>query len=325
MPSVTIIENRYVYGWPDEPDKPAGSAYQLSLGRALMRAYSTDAHFGQYATPNGRRLKKDALAQGIAVEMTCVVFDVDDPEMHGTSSPAREEWRAEIRAKMAGLYEAHPGTFFYETKGGARFLYRLSTPVTLQTPEDDRRWSQQYNVAIAYFARRFGIDADPSCADWTRLFRLPRATRQHGQPENWLIVGDPNQVGTLRISAEHEDVQRARKASRAFDAARSLNFTPCHGDGQGLLFHLLRAQGALVRPHGANAYVVRCPNEQQHTGGRTGDGSTLLYLPAMGHEIGALNCYHAHCQGLRVRDWLGLFSQVELDLARQAAGILRSA
>ncbi len=325
MPRVTLIRDREkVCGWPTWPEGERTPVAELST--ALTRMFTSDAHFTQYASPIRRRLNKSALEQGMAVTMTCLVFDVDDAEKHGTGEPASDAWRADMRARMAQLHDAHPSPFYYETKGGSRIVYALPQSVTLHSREDDRRWSQQYAVALAYFARRFGIEADPACADWTRLFRLPHATRESGgKPESWLVVGDPKNIGALRIAAAPEDMERARQNSKAFREARAMDFTPCAGDGQGLLLHLLRAQGALIRPHGQNAYVVRCPNERSHTSGRTGDGSTLLYMAAQGEEIGAIHCMHAHCAGLRVRDWLRFFSATELDLARQAAGLRRSA
>jgi hypothetical protein len=327
MTSVTVVRGPRVYGWPDKTEGTATErdrAYVLPLGRALSRTYSTDAHFTQYATPNGRRLCKDALERGVEVPMTCITFDIDDPEMHGKKAPAREEWRAELRARMAKLHEAHPGAYYYETKGGARILYTLPSPTVLRTHDDGRRWSQAYAIAIAHLERVFGIEADRACGDWTRLFRLPHATREPGgKPEDRLIVGDPNNIGALRITATAEDLEVARATSKAFEQPRSIDFTPYVGGGEGLLFHVLKADRAVIGRHGSAAYLIRCPNEGQHTSGRTGDGSTLLYPAAHGEEIGAIHCMHSHCQSLRLGDWLGFFSEEQRDEARAKAGIKR--
>ncbi len=334
MTRVTVLRGPRVFGWPDRIEGRASArdrTYVVPLGHALERSYTSDAHFVQYECPSDprspiwpRRLCVDVFDRGLEVAMSCIVFDVDDPEMHGSKLPARDAWRAELRANMAKLHDAHPGPFYYETRGGARVVYTLPEPTILRTSADGKRWSEDYAIAAAYLERVFGIEVDRACADWTRLFRLPHATREpNGKPEDRLVIGDPHNIGALQIKASPADMERARKVSKAFREAREIDFTPCTGDGQGLLFHLLRAQGFLMRARGSDGYVIRCPNESKHTGGKRGDGSTLLYMPARGHEIGAIDCKHAHCQSLRFTDWLGFFDESDLDAARKAAGIVR--
>ncbi|MDB4988673.1 MAG: helicase, phage-associated protein [Myxococcaceae bacterium] len=324
--NVTVMRDRYVRSWPDKPGKPAGErSYVMPLGKALTRSYTSDAHFTSYASPVGRRLSRDALSQ-TPVQMTCVVFDVDCDETHGSSQPAPEEWRQQLRAKMAGLHEDHPSSYFYETRGGARIVYTLSTSVVLTGPPDEAQWRQQYAVALAYLARRYGIRGDPACGDWTRLFRLPCATRDPAiGPECRLVVGDAGCIGPMMIKATTADVLAAKRATKVFDDRRVLSFEPSGVIGDGLLFHALSARGYVARQHDAKSYVVRCPNEAEHSSGHTADGSTLLYRSAAGEEVGAICCLHAHCSGLRVQDWLKMFSRSELDAARLAAGIKRSA
>lgn len=50
--------------------------------------------------------------------------------------------------------------------------------------------------------------------------------------------------------------------------------------------------------------VIACPFEHEHTGGATGDGSTV-YFPAgtNGYETGAFKCLHAHCEGRTQSDF----------------------
>src|SRR5882757_3055364 len=108
------MPGKFCRSWPARPDKPlraSDRAYTLELGAALERPYTTDAHFTAYATPNGHRLNRAALDQGIAVELGAVVFDVDAP-----GHVATPEWRAETRARVLDLAKAHPDPYFYETK-----------------------------------------------------------------------------------------------------------------------------------------------------------------------------------------------------------------
>ena len=50
--------------------------------------------------------------------------------------------------------------------------------------------------------------------------------------------------------------------------------------------------------------VIACPFEHEHTGGVTGDGSTV-YFPAgtNGYETGVFKCLHAHCEGRTQSDF----------------------
>ena len=320
MTEVTVLRDKYAKGWPRHEHGEAG--YVMDLGRALELSYRTDAHFTAYKTPNARRLVVEAIEALGAIELTTTVFDVDCPEVHGTPAPVPDAWRADLRAKVRALSAAHPGAYFYETKGGARIVYAQAEPTVLRTQADAIGWRQEYAIAVAHLADAFGIIADPACADWQRHYRLPHATREAGgKPENRPTLGDPRQIGSLTIDPSAASIVAAKSQSKAFKTRRVLKFVPGSDGGDGLLYHLLRAQNSLVRQHGREAFVIRCPFERQHSTGSTGDGSTLLYLPAAGHQIGAVHCLHGHCAGRTVRDWLGAFSETEIVEARRAAGI----
>ena len=322
---ITIVRDRYAKGWPRHAD--GERAYVLGLGEALTRTYRSDAHFVQYATPNDRRLTREAFDEGVIVRMNVIVFDVDCADTHGSSQPAPERWRAELGTKVEALSEAHPAPYFYETRGGARIVYRVGAPFEITSQAGAREWSQHYAIALAYLSRQFGIGADPACHDWQRLFRLPFATRDKGaKPEAWPTRGDAHKIGTLQIPASAADVDAARASSKAFSTSRISALTPCTSSGEGLLFHLLRARGDVLREHTQpGAYVIRCPREFEHSTGRTGDGSSLLYSPAAGEEVGAIHCLHNHCAHMTVRDWVRCFGQIEIDDARRAAGMARVA
>lgn len=319
MTLVTVMRDRYVPGWPAHED--GESAYAFNLAEALGRDYSTDAHLTAYRTPNGRRLTRDAIERGVAIELTCVLFDLDGPDHRATP-----EWRRETRERVQALEAAHPGVYFYETRGGARLVYRQAEPTIIRSHEDARAWRQTIAVAIAYFERRFGLVADQGCSDWQRLYRLPRATRERGgAPENLPTWGNPSAIGSLEINATAADVAVARQRSKAFREPRPRKVeSTATCDGFGLLYWALKLRGDVLADHSSGAFVVRCPRESDHTTGTTGDGSTLLYLPSRGgDELGFIHCLHSHCSDLSPKEWLREFSKSERDAARERAGIKR--
>jgi hypothetical protein len=314
---VTVLRDKYVRGWPRH--EQGDRAYVVDLGTALDRDYKSDAHFASYRTHNGRRLTRECLDQDVPVELTAIVFDVD-----GAGHAATPEWRKGEREKVVALSAAHPGVYYYETRGGYRLVYRQAEPTILRTQADALEWSKIYAVAVAHLEHRYGIIADPACNDWQRLYRLPRATRDPGgRPENHPFWGNASEIGTLMIEASWADVTKAERAApKAFRAPRDL---PTYaGGGDGLLFWALRLRGEVIGPAPRGGWICRCPNRRQHTACTDGSDSTVVYPAAGGSEIGALHCKHAHCINLTLRDWLRLFSDAELDAAREAAGIERT-
>ncbi len=328
MTRITVLRDRYTRSWPqlapDKPLRPSDRCYPLDLSVALEREFSTDAHFVAYSSPNGHRLNVEAINQGIEVVLKCVVFDVVCPETHGTKAPAPESWRRELRAKVQTLAEQHPDPFYYETRGGSRICYRQLEPTVLRTQADAQAWTDHYSVAISHIKRAFGIEADPACADWQRLFRLPRATREPGgNPENWPSWGSVDRIGAFMIRASEADVRLAKAKLNAFqDRGRGRAFLPSIASGEGLFFHLLRARGDVSdRKCSRGGLVVRCPNRAQHTKNTDGTDSTVLYPPRADAELGVIHCKHGHCRHLTVTQWLRFFGDRELSAARAAAGI----
>jgi hypothetical protein len=328
---VTLLLTKYARSWPKHREVEVGErAWVVPLGEALERRFECDAHFAAYVTPNARRLSREAIDAGVSTELTCVIFDVDCPDTHGTPEPAPEGWRRTMREKVDRLAEAHPDPYYYETRGGSRIGYVQRETTIIRSQEDAHQWRRAYAVCVAYLARRFGIDADGACADWQRLYRLPRATREPGgEPENWPTRGDPHRIGCLEIDATRADVHEAMRRSRAFRIQAPTRGSRSLAGGRGLLFHALRARGDIFSEHSPGAYVVRCPHDkclreqgqQGHSVGRPGDTSTLLYLPRGAEAIGAIHCMHAHCAGMTVRDWLTCFSCEEIEAARHAASM----
>lgn len=320
MTVVAIMPGKFCRSWPERPDKPlrpSDRAYALELGSALERVYATDAHFTAYMPTNGWRLNRNALEQGIAAELGAVVFDVDAP-----GHVATPEWREETRRKVLALAEVHPDPYFYETKGGARIVYRQEEPTVIATQADAEEWSRGYAVMIAYLARRFGIVADRGCSDWQRLYRLPRATREiGGKPENRPVWGNPDCIGDLFIEATAEDVAAAKRMTTAFRRTRRPERAICAG-GDGLFFWALRLRGHIGHEAPRGGHIALCPNRHEHTVDTDWSDTTIVVPPDSGHELGLIVCLHGHCrERFTVQQWLRMFTDAELDAAREAAGI----
>ena len=150
--------------WPaTELDTPVDD------GDYRMVVYSVD---GEASIP---RINIPALpvleGLGAAVTAGVVVVDVD--------LPGHRQWRdlAEATAHIDGLLSTAPegsllySAAFYTTRAGYRLLWLLehAIPVT------------QYRSLLTHVMRvlrdEHGIECDPTCAEWNRLYRMPRCMR----------------------------------------------------------------------------------------------------------------------------------------------------
>lgn len=193
-PDVLAVRNPYVR---------SGESSELLVGVGrlsdmLTIAFSDDAHFAAYEAST--RLKHTALANNGRVMMQLLVFDVDCAASHkagggSAAHPAPNDWFEKERHKLTKLLKRHPAAFIYRTRGGYRIVYKLRSPHVV-TEETKRLWSTFYVRCCAYLARSFDIVCDCMCSDWTRLFRVPHATREvGGAPEQRETLGDPASVG----------------------------------------------------------------------------------------------------------------------------------
>ncbi|WP_437796472.1 VapE domain-containing protein [Sorangium sp. So ce693] len=303
-------------------------------------------------------LEGEALAElGGSVRMVAAVFDVDDPASHKRNGDINQAdplmaaslWWENESAKIRDLRAEH-NVFVYRTRGGYRIVARL-TPFVLTSKNDAAEWSHLYLTWVAYLKRRFKIAADP-VKDWTRLFRLPHATRlEHvaegeteeqqiareernlaARPEERVTVGDPNAIelwNPLTNSEDEAAAQTMNKRRQKKTAASKTKYdtTPCvrpSGTGTGLFYFLLSARNLLgpeIRP---GEYAIKCPCMEEHSTSSTFESrSTVLFLPDEGQEIGAIDCKHTGCGHDRftAKDWLSRFTEDEIAAARAAAGL----
>ncbi len=81
------------------------------------------------------------------------------------------------------------------------------------------------------------------------------------------------------------------------------------------------ALGMLGRPLGADKLAIECPWEEDHTGGKRFDGSTVLFAPRKGKKTGWYFCSHSHCSGRKLADVLNWLTPESKERARSALGL----
>lgn len=216
-----VLADKHARGWPEhETGRPA---LYLQVADALTRQWSTDAHFAAYSVPaQPRRLARPealaALAEQGGVPMVLAVFDLDAPDHKATDA-----WFAEQLPKLDALPQRHPGLFAYRTRGGYRLVWRLAAPFVLGLAGDAARWRRLYQRWCCHLARGFGLVADPSCADWTRLYRLPHATREDGgSPEQLPAWGDPRELGAWQVEPRPGELAADARVARELAGAWKL-------------------------------------------------------------------------------------------------------
>jgi hypothetical protein len=214
---VPVFRDARVMGWPGAAHAPAVT--YLEAAEALTADHSSDAHFAAYSVPEvPHRLTLEGLGL-LAAEggwrMVLLVVDIDGPGHR--RSPA---WWADEQPKLAALLAAHPGGFVYATRGGYRIVYRLPAAVVVRTTDDKEAWRLFYLRSLLQLVRAFGLVGDPACADVTRLFRLPHATREPGgAPERHETRGDPASLGAWAYQPTTDELPADALAARTLAAS----------------------------------------------------------------------------------------------------------
>jgi hypothetical protein len=176
--ALRVFPGAKVRGYPTDGAKAFAA---LQLVDAFARSHAVDAHTVQYAAgadEHGRhRLTVASLPRGVVPVMVVQLVDVDCVDAHKVGGEAGPEWRAAEQGKIARLRADHPGVVAYDTRGGYRLVALLREPVAITDAHAAARWRALVARRLAWLAREYGIEGDAACVDWTRLFRLPHATR----------------------------------------------------------------------------------------------------------------------------------------------------
>lgn len=197
-----IVFECYAPAWPPTPKKAEPELQrEMSLEDALTEAHPFDAHTVQYGRVRvGEetapvRLKYNALDRGGSVNLSALIFDVDDPPMHKLGLPSRPEWREDFRRRVESLFESVRGAgVAYYTRSGGRIVYKLE-PFAVASREDAQDWTDHYLGHGEYLRQKFGIEIDRAPKAWNSIFRLPRVVRD-GEKTEPDFIGDPRSIAT---------------------------------------------------------------------------------------------------------------------------------
>jgi hypothetical protein len=237
-----------------------------TLKRALARPWRDDRHFVAYAPAEVggayvRLTTRDGAdretgepipcvwslpeAERPAVVMQLLVGDVDPPGHEWT-----DEWGERTAKRLAKSGMAH-----YRTRNGYRVIVPLESPVPLESEHDGAEWSEVYLAWVASVKERYGIELDPVCKDWTRLYRLPNV-RRDGHDERAEVIGELTPMPASELAALIEATPApapAAKAPRKRTTAGSEALDRAHA--------LASVLAPSVAGHGGDAALFAATNE----------------------------------------------------------------
>lgn len=203
----------------DNEGKPFEPVLQhtLTLKAVMDTAFPDDRHFTTYTLqglhewPRLSKQSLDSFNEMVEVTTSLLVFDWD--------CPGHSEWTPELYADFfTKLYELDGilgnWRYCYTTKHGARLIYSLSTPVPVTV-------SEQYIATLFGMFKEAEIDVDPSCKDWTRLFRCPRVMRDGRDSTKDPFFEIHEQDKDLDLSTVKKSPVKVIPTLKHFDASRS--------------------------------------------------------------------------------------------------------
>lgn len=227
--ALPVFSSKNLRAWPKHPEGGA-AGYQLAAA-ALCGKYSSDAHAAAYSAPSvPRRLDKGAPGQPVDGAPLVVLVAFLFVDVDGADHKADPAWRQSEASKITRALAELPGGFCYQTRGGYRLVWRLAQPFPITGPDDAARWRRHYWRALLSLSRRFAIEGDPACSDWTRLYRLPYATRPRADgspgeaPEELPTEGDPELAPALAFEPDPAylalDLAEARRLAALYPATK---------------------------------------------------------------------------------------------------------
>ena len=114
--------------------------------------------------------------RGVEVMCSTIILDYDNPGHRPWSPELLEVWQNALDAVFeAGSDFAFNWNWYYTTPHGARLIWTLRKPVRPEVYE------AHYRGLIKHFSD-YGLNFDPSGADWNHLFAVPKNQREGREP-----------------------------------------------------------------------------------------------------------------------------------------------
>jgi len=162
---------------------------------AFKKRWEDDAHFVTYfpinndSQPHWPRITKPALSKlqavGVDLQTELLVLDYDNPG-HGKWTPEMlTVFLNQLQELAVSWPTAWEWTLLYTTRNGARLVYVLDQPISVELSERKHQWLCQE------FTKK-GIPIDQDVSDWTRCFRLPNVVRD--RKKTWEETNPPMQM-----------------------------------------------------------------------------------------------------------------------------------
>ena len=178
---ITAWPHRRITGWGGTEEVPELCPW-VDLVDALTRTWDTPAlgvgYFvpGTEGDPGQPRLKRSAGAvlarAGLEPVMRVVWVDVDNEPHKPWDHPDICKGRAPgdlVRETLAHVAQLCPNAGVYPTNAGYRLVWVLESPIPVSSY---RSWATAW---LAELGTR-GIQADPTCVQWSRGYALPRVS-----------------------------------------------------------------------------------------------------------------------------------------------------
>lgn len=177
LPVVAFTHDKFSRGAKNISDEDLDALFQMPFQQAFQTHHEHDSHFVTYTVPGQEefpRLTKMILPRmrvlGSDVVVTMVVVDYDNPGHAPWPPGGVDEFLGKLLDVAATWPLAMAWTLFYATRGGARLVYVLDKPISVEQAE------AVHSGIVREFSRH-GIPMDEGVFDWTRLFRLPYVVR----------------------------------------------------------------------------------------------------------------------------------------------------
>ena len=188
----------------------------MTLEEVMTLSFPDDRHFTTYTIKGLEvwpRLSKQSLSsfeEMVPIKMPILAFDWD--------CPGHSEWTPELYEELfSKLYTLEEGLsnwrYVYTTRHGARIIYKLSTPLPVLEGE-------QYINTLFKLFKESGIDVDPACKDWTRLFRCPKVIRDGIDTSTEKYFEIHEQDKELDLSTIKKTTAKIIPVLKHFDATR---------------------------------------------------------------------------------------------------------